>query len=556
MRQIKNLFSISLLFLATTLPAKTITVSPEVDFLDSDSLSDTIKTQRATVQNDIHWLRQDSSIINKKCFFHSAKTDVTWAGVPWIVAGALARRERENIRELTHKFQYNFHNTADNYLQYSPLILTTGLKIAGVQGRSSWGRYAVSVAASYAVMAAMVNSIKYTVKEKRPDGSTSNSFPSGHTATAFAAATILHKEYGMTRSPWYSIGGYMLATATGCMRILNNRHWLSDVFAGAGIGILSTELGYTLADLIFKRKGIVRSDRKERPIFGKQPSFFNIQMGIGLGSQRLNLLENNPKLRKDYEDYKVRELKLPHAFSVGAEGAYFINKYIGVGGQLRVVSRNVKNWNDFTQCQLHEERYKRLPNYEGFINDYYAYVQSDHLAEFSLSGGLYFNLPISDRWSIGTKLLLGRSYMQGIDIRANVNGHQRDLDFSYDAYGNRQRVVVDIKGGKGDNGQPYNISWDYLKVNGHKAFVVGTGISINFAYKSLIAWRAFCDYDFTNRTYSIEYAPTYFLKDAARSITFAGKPTKEAEKLFAPTITKRRNALNNVIIGGAFSISF
>lgn len=224
MRQIKNLLPISLLFLATTLPAKTLTVPLEVDFLDSDSLSDTLKTQRATIQTDIRWLRQDSSIINKKGFFHSAKTDMTWAGVPWFVAGALARRERENIRELTHKFQHNFHNTADNYLQYSPLILTTGLKIAGVQGRSSWGRYAVSVAASYAVMAAMVNSIKYTVKEKRPDGSTSNSFPSGHTATAFAAATILHKEYGMTRSPWYSIGGYMLATATGCMRILNNRH--------------------------------------------------------------------------------------------------------------------------------------------------------------------------------------------------------------------------------------------------------------------------------------------------------------------------------------------
>lgn len=73
-------------------------------------------------------------------------------------------------------------------------------------------------------MATLVETMKYSVRELRPDGSTNNSFPSGHTATAFSAATILHKEYGMTRSPWYSIAGYMLTTATGCMRVFNNRH--------------------------------------------------------------------------------------------------------------------------------------------------------------------------------------------------------------------------------------------------------------------------------------------------------------------------------------------
>lgn len=68
-------------------------------------------------------------------------------------------------------------------------------------------------------------------------------------------ATMLHKEYGH-RSPWYSIGGYTLATLTGVTRQLNNRHWMSDVMVGAGIGILATEFGYFLADLIFKEKGL------------------------------------------------------------------------------------------------------------------------------------------------------------------------------------------------------------------------------------------------------------------------------------------------------------
>ena len=87
------------------------------------------------------------------------------------------------------------------------------------------------------------------------DGSRRNSFPSGHTATAFMTATMLHKEYGW-RSPWFSIGGYTAAAVTGVSRILNNRHWLSDVIAGGAIGIGSVHLGYFITDCIFKEKGL------------------------------------------------------------------------------------------------------------------------------------------------------------------------------------------------------------------------------------------------------------------------------------------------------------
>ena len=96
---------------------------------------------------------------------------------------------------------------------------------------------------------------------------------SGHTATAFMTASMLVKEYGY-KSPWIGIGAYSAATATGLMRMANNKHWLSDVLAGAGIGILSTEMGYYLADLIFKDKGIKRLVRDET--YGRldKPSFF------------------------------------------------------------------------------------------------------------------------------------------------------------------------------------------------------------------------------------------------------------------------------------------
>ena len=148
-----------------------------------------------------------------------------------------------------------FHYSYDDYLQYAPAALTLGLKACGYESRSGWGRMIVSDAFSAVIMAGTVNGLKYSVGRLRPDGSRRNSFPSGHTATAFMTATMLHKEYGW-RSPWFSIGGYTAAAVTGISRILNNRHWLSDVIAGGAIGIGSVHLGYFITDRIFKEKGL------------------------------------------------------------------------------------------------------------------------------------------------------------------------------------------------------------------------------------------------------------------------------------------------------------
>lgn len=148
-------------------------------------------------------------------------------------------------------FRYHY----DDYLQYSPAILTVGLKACGYESRSGWGRMLFSDAVSAGTMAILVNGLKYTVARPRPDGSANNSFPSGHTATSFLTATMLYKEYGW-RSPWFSIGGYTVATISGVSRILNNKHYMSDIAAGAVIGIGSVYLGYFLSDLIFKDRFI------------------------------------------------------------------------------------------------------------------------------------------------------------------------------------------------------------------------------------------------------------------------------------------------------------
>lgn len=94
-------------------------------------------------------------------------------------------------------------------------------------------------------MLGTVNALKYTTDQIRPDNSSANSFPSGHTANAFFGAAVLAEEY-KDQSIIYPIAGYTVATATGVFRMLNNRHWASDVLVGAGIGILSAKAAYVV----------------------------------------------------------------------------------------------------------------------------------------------------------------------------------------------------------------------------------------------------------------------------------------------------------------------
>lgn len=92
-------------------------------------------------------------------------------------------------------------------------------------------------------MTAAVQVLKHAAHVLRPDSSAYNSFPSGHTAQAFAAAALLSEEYGY-RYKWVPYLSYGLASTVGILRIANNKHYLSDVLVAAGIGILSTKVAY------------------------------------------------------------------------------------------------------------------------------------------------------------------------------------------------------------------------------------------------------------------------------------------------------------------------
>lgn len=145
----------------------------------------------------------------------------------------------------------------DDYSQYAPTIAVYGLNLCGVKGLHDARGQTVILATAYALMGISVNSIKYTARVQRPDGSSFNSFPSGHSATAFVGAEVLRREYWHV-SPWIGVAGYAVAAGTGFFRMYNNRHWFTDVLAGAGIGILSAEIAYwlypTFSKILFPKR--------------------------------------------------------------------------------------------------------------------------------------------------------------------------------------------------------------------------------------------------------------------------------------------------------------
>lgn len=146
-------------------------------------------------------------------------------------------------QDISNSFAGNKRKGFDDYVQYVPFAAPYVLKLCGVKSRHTYGEYTVLLATSYLSMGIMVNALKYSVKELRPDGSSRNSFPSGHTATAFMGAELLRAEFWET-SPWIGVGGYAIAVSVGYMRLWHNRHWMTDVLAGAGIGILSVRIAY------------------------------------------------------------------------------------------------------------------------------------------------------------------------------------------------------------------------------------------------------------------------------------------------------------------------
>ena len=147
------------------------------------------------------------------------------------------------IAEERNEHFSHFRTHLDDYLQFSPILFTYGLDAAGFKSRTDVANRTVILIKSEVLMMSSVTVLKNITHKMRPDGTSYNSFPSGHTAQAFLAATFLSEEYGK-RYKWVPYVAYSLASSVGSLRMANNRHYISDVLMGAGIGIFSVKFSY------------------------------------------------------------------------------------------------------------------------------------------------------------------------------------------------------------------------------------------------------------------------------------------------------------------------
>jgi hypothetical protein len=348
------------------------------------------------------------------------------------------------------------------------------------------------------------------------------------------------------------------------MRVLNNRHWVSDVLSGAGVGIMSGELAYAMSDLIFKGKGLLRGDAiSERSIID-HPSFFSISMGLGLGSQSLDF---GAETMSDAHDNF--NLKFGASTAVSAEGAYFFNKYVGVGGRLRVNSTPINGWDRVLNYadQDVKEMFKDLDadmDLRPLNNIVFRTadkqpqftIESDHLTEFAADLGVYFNLPLSKRFAMGAKLLAGRSIMQELNLSAHYQGKVVDV--------NPMAILDDDPNFFYETDETYDTKWDYFTLNANNTFKWGTGISLTYAYKENYAWRLFVDYDMARKTYTLEYNPTQFMHSALPTYFDFAEMMQEIDPAYAADMISEMSPVNThikknrhtFVIGGSLTISF
>lgn len=205
--------------------------------------------------------------LTKEWVADSTKNHINWKNSAFPLAAigfGIVGIENQGIQDFNRDIQETIMEkvdreyTIDNYLQYAPAASVLALNLAGVKGKNSNFDATLVYGTSILLMVCIVSPMKNKFKVKRPSGYSTSSFPSNHTATAFASAELLYQEY-KDQSVWYGVAGYAVATTTGIYRLINNRHWLTDVIAGAGIGILSTKLAY----LIHKRGINRRRFRRE-----------------------------------------------------------------------------------------------------------------------------------------------------------------------------------------------------------------------------------------------------------------------------------------------------
>jgi hypothetical protein len=203
---------------------------------------------------------------HKSKLFRATVIPAALIGYGAYAAGGGGFYTNKDARYDIQKLFPTYRTRIEDFLLVVPYLELGAVALAGVESRDDRINTLLIILKGEAIMLGSVFVVKSLTKNIRPDGSDRESFPSGHTAQAFLAASIVHTEL-RDKSPWYGIGAYTVATSVAALRMINDKHWKSDVVAGAGFGILSAHLAYLSHRNRWGRKPIGRG-------IGMAPAYF------------------------------------------------------------------------------------------------------------------------------------------------------------------------------------------------------------------------------------------------------------------------------------------
>lgn len=232
------------------------------------------ESNNSVLKNDIYRFKPKSLIIPSILVLYGATglLDHQWNGLN-------IKIQEKVVNDWNNPFNYTH---VDDYLVALPALSVYGLNLAGVNGKHNFFDRSLIIGTACVVGYTTVQGLKSLTHNLRPDGTTYDSWPSGHTALAFAGAEFLYQEY-KDKSVLYGVSGYLVASTVGALRVYNNRHWVTDVVAGAGIGILSTKVTYwmfpTLSRLVDK---VVKPKEATISRFSLTPQLESSSIGLHL----------------------------------------------------------------------------------------------------------------------------------------------------------------------------------------------------------------------------------------------------------------------------------
>lgn len=198
--------------------------------------SQTTQSQKDTIQ-----IANSLNLKKSKTLLHKSIVPASLIGIGLLVNNS--NFEKNLQTDIQDKTRNNFQTSVDDYLLFVPVVQMYVADAFGMTSKNHWFDQTKYLFISNVVSTGISELLKATITKTRPDGDDINSFPSGHTTIAFTNAAVLQNEFQET-STVFAYSGYAFAATTGVFRMLNNKHYLSDVLVGAGVGIFVTQLVY------------------------------------------------------------------------------------------------------------------------------------------------------------------------------------------------------------------------------------------------------------------------------------------------------------------------